>query len=150
MKDVSRSQLQSKHTVLQTAKDFLKTCPSEIYYILSQPEVSSSEVEASAHHLKMATSNPAVKTRYGVSEVARLETKDADSVARFLEKECGTKVVDGSNGVDVAYKEREGRGSVVVRREMGGVGEGKEEREEALVDHGMSNISPRKAVEHQN
>jgi hypothetical protein len=87
----------------------------------------------------MAVSNPAVKSRYSVSEVAGLKTRDVDVLMNMLVKECAAKIVQWNEGsVEDTFKMREGQeGSVVVRVDMAELESGKELRAEGLEDRGM-------------
>ncbi len=87
----------------------------------------------------MAVSNPAVKSRYSVSEVAGLKARDADVLANMLVKECTAKIIQGNEGsVDETFKMKEGQGgSVVVRVDLAELESGKEVRAEGLEDRGM-------------
>lgn len=112
LQDASRSQLQSSSSVLQTTKDFLKTCPSEIYFIVSQRSVSAPELSKDSHHLKMAVGNPGVKTRYSVSEVTGLKYSDTQDLVKFLQDECGATTPTDAQTVYGLSLENTGTGVV--------------------------------------
>ncbi|KAE8442647.1 hypothetical protein EG329_003004 [Mollisiaceae sp. DMI_Dod_QoI] len=115
--DVSTYQLQSKSVVIDSAKKFLSSCPSEIYYVVSQPGVSFTDLSSSAVHLKKALSNPGVQARYTIGEVVGLNATDADELEAYIQNQCGAKKADVSN-VASALKQRTGtQGSSVIVRE---------------------------------
>jgi hypothetical protein len=92
LKDLSKAQLQSRTEVLENTKRFLKTCPTDFYYIHTQPQVSSSLLRSHSPHLQKALESPGVKARYTVSEVPGLEARDGDDLAAFLKRECGAVI----------------------------------------------------------
>ncbi len=127
--------------MLETAKGFLKTCPSEMYYIITQPSLSSAELRAYQPHLRTALLNPSVKTQISVSEVPGLTVGDGDELVKFLGKECGAKMAKAFGVKDVA-KELEGNmaeetKSVVVRGEWPVASSVRQERKELAEDAGM-------------
>lgn len=137
--DVSTSQLQSKTQILSSAKKFLDGCQSEIYYIVSQPSVSFSELSSSAPHLKTALSNPGVHARYAVGEVVGLNASDADKIESYIQSQCGAKKADYNGGdIKSALKQRTGtQGSSVIVRVNNADIEGSN-REELVGDAGTS------------
>merc|ERR1711939_595663 len=52
--DLNTAQLQTSSSILASAKAHLSTCPSQIYYILTQPSLLASELSTHAPHLKNA------------------------------------------------------------------------------------------------
>ncbi|KAK0109462.1 hypothetical protein ONS95_002155 [Cadophora gregata] len=117
-------QLQTSSSILASAKSHLSTCPSQIYYILTQPSLLASELKTQAPHLKNAVGHESVKGRLAVNEVVGLKAGDAEELISVLEKKCGAVV--GSEA-------REGK-SVVVRREWKGIEGEKEERRRMVED----------------
>ncbi|CZR69166.1 uncharacterized protein PAC_19066 [Phialocephala subalpina] len=133
--DVSTGQLQSKTQVLSSAKKFLDGCQSQIYYIISQPSISLSDLSTSAPHLKSALSNPGVQSRFSVGEVVGLNASDADEIEAYIQSRCGAKKADYSGGdVKAALGQRTGTGgsSVVVKVKQAAI-EG-EDRAEGVAD----------------
>jgi hypothetical protein len=120
LQDAPSEQLQSSHEVLHTAKEFLKTCPSELYFIISQPSLSSVELSTHSPHLKTAISNPAVKTRIVVNEVLGLGFSDGEDLLKFVAKKCGAKLVEGRD-LKSAMEQRQYEDSVVVFVERSGL-----------------------------
>ncbi|KAH7408952.1 BIG/ATPase V1 complex, subunit S1 [Cadophora sp. MPI-SDFR-AT-0126] len=96
--DLNTAQLQTSSSILTSAKAHLSTCPSQIYYILTQPSLLSSELGAHAPHLKNAVGHDSVKGRLAVNEVVGLKVGDAEELVKVLERECGAVV---GNGKDV-------------------------------------------------
>ncbi|KAL5317955.1 hypothetical protein ACEPPN_015059 [Leptodophora sp. 'Broadleaf-Isolate-01'] len=92
-KDVNTAQLQSSTSILASAKAHLSTCPSQIYYILTQPSLTSSELSAHAPHLRNAIVHSSVQGRLAVNDVLGLKASDGDELQALLEKECGAQVV---------------------------------------------------------
>merc|ERR1711939_421637 len=58
--DLNTAQLQTSSSILASAKAHLSTCPSQIYYILTQPSLLASELSTHAPHLKNAVECGAV------------------------------------------------------------------------------------------
>jgi hypothetical protein len=91
LQDVSAEQLQSSTDVLRATKEFLSTCPSDIYVIISQPNANAADY--SSHgcvpYLRRAMSNEGVQTKFSVSEVVGLEEGNADDLADYVSKNCG-------------------------------------------------------------
>jgi hypothetical protein len=88
---VSRNQLQSAASVLETTRLFLKDCPSELYYIVSQPSLSHEDLTqaSSIPHLKHALKNSNVQSEFSVSEVVGLEDGSAKVLLEEIEAQCG-------------------------------------------------------------
>jgi hypothetical protein len=134
LKDASRQQLQLSTEALQNAKEFLKDCPSEIYYIVSQPSVSATELGATTD-LKTLSSDSGVKARVTVSEVVGMKGGEGEELVRFIEEKCGATRSEGMKPIA-------GTGSVVVSKNFPALGSSVEEREEMLRDHGKSSHLP--------
>ncbi|KAI6712242.1 hypothetical protein JHW43_005218 [Diplocarpon mali] len=92
-KDIPSAELQSSSSVLSSTKQLLASCPSDIYLVLAQPSLLSSELRAHAHHLKNAASHHSVKTRLGVSEVVGGTVAHRGVIVDFLVRECGVQRV---------------------------------------------------------
>ncbi|KAF8850531.1 BIG1-domain-containing protein [Acephala macrosclerotiorum] len=133
--EVSTSQLQSKTQVLSSAKKFLDGCQSQIYYLISQPSISFSELSSSAPHLKNSLSNPGVQSRFTVGEVVGFNASDADEIEAYIQSQCGAKKADYNGGdIKSALKQRTGtQGSSVIVRVNNAAIEG-ESREEMVGD----------------
>merc|ERR1712098_365101 len=66
--DLNTAQLQTSSSILASAKAHLSTCPSQIYYILTQPSLLASELSTHAPHLKNAVESDSVMGRLAVDE----------------------------------------------------------------------------------
>lgn len=100
-----------------SAKKFLSSCLSQIYYVVSQPGVSFNDLSSSAPHLKNALSNPGVHSRFTVSEVVGLNATDADDLEAYIQSQCGAVKADVSD-IKSALGQRTGtQGSSVIVRE---------------------------------
>ena len=88
---ISTAQLQSSSAVLGTTKSLLKDCPSELYYIISQPALSSSDLSSSDSipHIKRALQNPAVQSRFSVAEVLGLKDVKVEDLVKEIDSQCG-------------------------------------------------------------
>jgi hypothetical protein len=141
LQNAQAAQLQSSSSVLNSASHFLKDCPSELYYIITQPSVSSSDISSqdSIPHLKHALTNPGVQGRFAVSEVAGIKNVTAKDLVRSIDAACGG--VLGFDEVDNgAWKEklREGKKVVLTTTLEALPIEG---REEVLAHNGMLQLS---------
>jgi hypothetical protein len=96
LQDVPHDQLQSARSVEKTTKSFLNSCPSEIYYIITQPALSTRDWNTEDHvpFLKRAVANPSVRTRFSVAEVVGQELGDADELAAYIKSHCGGVELD--------------------------------------------------------
>jgi hypothetical protein len=106
----------------------LKGCPSDIYYVVSQPDVSATEL-ATSPFLRTLSSDEGMKTRVIVSEVVGMKGREGEELVRFIKESCGATRSEG-------FKPISGTGSVVVWKEFPALGSSAEEREEMLGDHG--------------
>merc|ERR1711977_52140 len=82
--DLNTAQLQTSSSILASAKAHLSTCPSQIYYILTQPSLLASELSTHAPHLKNAVESDSVMGRLAVNEVVGLMVEDFDSTLYSL------------------------------------------------------------------
>merc|ERR1711977_787285 len=82
--DLNTAQLQTSSSILASAKAHLSTCPSQIYYILTQPSLLASELSTHAPHLKNAVESDSVMGRLAVNEVVGLKVEDAEELIRVL------------------------------------------------------------------
>lgn len=101
---------------METAKEFLKGCPSEVYYVIEQPDVSAAELRWSPF-LKGLSTDKELKAGVMVKEVVGMKGGEGEELVRFVEKRCG-------------------KGSVVVRKAFSALSGAVEEREEVLREHG--------------
>jgi len=129
--DLNTAQLQPSSSILASAKAHLSTCPSQIYYILTQPSLLASELSAHAPHLKSAVEDKSVQGRLAVNEVVGLKMEDAEELVRVLEKECGAVVSSG---------EGEGK-NVIVSKSAAGI-EGEREERSRMVEDIDSTLYP--------
>lgn len=139
LSSVETAQLQSSAAVLNAARHFLKSCPSELYYIITQPSLSSSDISPSDSipHLKHALTNPGVHGRYGVSEVVGLEDIGAKDLVEVIDSQC--RGVLGFDNVDNrAWKDAlRGGKKVVVTTLLEELPAATEIRGEVLADNGI-------------
>ena len=96
LQDASVAQVQSSQAVLDTTKQFLSSCPTDIYYIIQQPSVLPSDLSPSAvPNLQAVLSSSAVKAKYLVSETRGLGNDVKEELLAHLRKSCGSvRVVD--------------------------------------------------------
>ena len=157
LSSVETAQLQSSSAILNAARHFLKNCPSELYYIITQPSLSSSDISPSDSipHLKHALTNPGVHGRYSVSEVVGLEDISVKDLVEVIDKQCrgvlGFDNVDNGAWKD-ALKENK---RVVVTTSLKELPAAAEFRGEALANNGISpstglfpsiHLIPRRAI----
>ena len=94
LQDASVAQIQSSQAVLETAKQFLSSCPTDVYYIIQQPSVLSSDLSPSSiPNLQAALSSSAVKAKYLVSETRGLGNDVKQELLGHLRKSCGEMTV---------------------------------------------------------
>lgn len=87
------AQVQSSQAVLKSTKEFLGSCPSDVYYILHQPSIHSTDLSPSAiPNLHAALSSSTVKSRYLVAETSGLGTDSKQEVVAYLQEKCGETV----------------------------------------------------------
>jgi hypothetical protein len=138
---VPTAQLQTYSTVLETTKAFLKDCPSELYYIITQPSLSSSDLESpdSIPQLKRALRNPSVQSRFSVAEVLGLSHSGVDDILRLISSCDVLPFDDVGNG---AWKQalREGN-KVLVATTFDALPALEDERREMLADNGSFPLS---------
>jgi hypothetical protein len=89
---------------LDTTKQFLSSCPTDLYYIIQQPSVLSSDLsQSSIPNLQAALSSSAVKTKYLVSETRGLGNNVKQELLDHLRKSCGEmEVLDKDAAVQTA------------------------------------------------
>jgi hypothetical protein len=138
LSDVSTAQLQSSSSVLDNTRSFLKTCPSELYYIISQPSLSSSDLSlpGSIPHLKRALKNPGVRSRYSVAEVVGLEDANVKDLVKEIDSQCGGVLGFDDVGSNAWKEALRGGKKVVVTTTMEELPAGEDERRELLADNG--------------
>ena len=139
LSSVETAQLQTSSAVLNAVRHFLRNCPSELYYIITQPSLSSSDISPpdSIPHLKHALTNPGVHGRYGVSEVVGLEDIGAKDLVEVIDSQC--RGVLGFDNVDNrAWKDAlRGGKKVVVTTLLEELPAATEIRREVLTDNGI-------------
>ncbi|KAK2630029.1 hypothetical protein QTJ16_000849 [Diplocarpon rosae] len=91
--DIPTVELQSSTSVLSSTKQLLASCPSDIYLVLAQPSLLSSELRAYAHHLKNAASHSSVKARLSISEVVGGTVAHGGEIVDYIIRECGVQQV---------------------------------------------------------
>jgi hypothetical protein len=89
LQDALTEQLQSSTNVLRATREFLSTCPSDIYVIISQPNANAADYShGSVPYLQRAMSNEGVQTKFSLSEVVGLEDGIADDLADYVSEKC--------------------------------------------------------------
>jgi hypothetical protein len=90
-----RQEVQTTSSVLQTTKDFLRTCPSDLYIIIQQPAVAASDLSArgAVPHLKAAIKDSRVKVFYSVTDVVTDNLDIVQELDSFIASSCGQNVV---------------------------------------------------------
>jgi hypothetical protein len=119
-------QVQSAAAVLETTKEFLSSCPSDVYYIIHQPSLRSTDLSpASVPNLQAALAAPTVQTRYLVSETGAMDAGIKHDLVAYLKEKCGeTTFLDGDAEVQIAeelgsqIKRYSKKGKVVVLNTM--------------------------------
>lgn len=97
LQNTSADQLQPADNVLKVTKDFLATCPSDFYVIVTQPAISLSDLASpsSIPFLREALSRQDAQTVLSVSEVVGLKDFNptalpiAQELAKVVETRCG-------------------------------------------------------------
>lgn len=79
--------------MLKNTKEILSSCSSDIYYIIRQDSISSSQL-SEAPHLKHTVSNIDSKNKYTVSDVVGWNPNDGQEVANYIAQTCGAKPTD--------------------------------------------------------
>ncbi|KAM3157880.1 hypothetical protein ABEW05_001590 [Botrytis cinerea] len=92
--EIERQELDTTSSVLQNAKSFLSTCPSDVYIIIQQDALAASDfsVPESVPHIKAAIADSRVRATYSVADVMHEDGNLAGEIAEFIEKACGQKV----------------------------------------------------------
>jgi hypothetical protein len=96
LQENSVAQLQNSQAILDTTKEFLSSCPTDVYYIVHQPSILSSDLSTSAIlSLQRALSAPAIKAKYMVSEARGLSGDVKEELLAHLQESCGeTQSID--------------------------------------------------------
>lgn len=104
VQDTSVAQIQSLQTVLKVTKEFLISCPSDVYYIVHQPSIRSDDLTPSAiPSLQTALSSSTVKTKYLVSEARGLGSDVKQELVTHLRERCGDiRLLDRDASVQTA------------------------------------------------
>lgn len=90
LQDATVAQIQTSRAVLDTTKEFLGSCPTDIYYIIHQPSVLPTDLTPSSiPNLQAALSSSTVKAKYLVSETRGLESDVKQELATHLRNACG-------------------------------------------------------------
>lgn len=85
----SVAQIQSSQAVLDATKEFLNSCPTDVYYIIDQPSVLSTDVSQSTiPNLHAALSSSVVKAKYLVSEAKGLGRDVKQELVAHIGKSC--------------------------------------------------------------
>ena len=136
------AQLQSYTSILNAARHFLKNCPSELYYIITQPSLSSNDISSpdAIPHLRHALTNPSVHGRYAVSEVAGLKGISAKDLVEVIDSQCGG-VLGFDEVANGEWKEklREGK-RVVLTTELNELPAASDLRAEVLSGNGIPSL----------
>ncbi|KAJ8059315.1 hypothetical protein OCU04_012276 [Sclerotinia nivalis] len=96
---IERQGLDTASSVLQNAKSFLSTCPSDVYIIIQQAALAASDFSTkdSVPHLKAAFSDSRVRATYNVMDVVYEGGNLAEELAQHIETKCGKKVQRRNN-----------------------------------------------------
>ncbi|KAI9648758.1 hypothetical protein NHQ30_003398 [Ciborinia camelliae] len=91
---IESQELDTASSVLQNAKNFLSTCPSDVYIIIQQAALAASDLSAqnSVPHLKAAISDSRVRATYSVTDVIYEGRNLAEELAEHIESSCGKNV----------------------------------------------------------
>lgn len=93
MKDGVES-VQSSERVLKSTKEFLSSCPSDVYYLIHQPSIRSSDLQRSTlPSLSIAIDDPGVESKYLVPDVRSLGSDVKHELATYLQERCGETTV---------------------------------------------------------
>jgi hypothetical protein len=111
-------ELQTASSVLQATKDFLRTCPSDLYIIIQQPALAASDLSArgAVPHLRAAIADTRVKGVYSVTDVVAEDLDVVQELESFIASSCGqnvvsrmdaslSNVIDGAKNIIVANLE---------------------------------------------
>lgn len=93
--DVARWQVQTAEAVLGTTKEFLKTCPSDIYVIISQPGLTASDFfkQAAFVHVKTTVANGLnINAVLSVSEMVQAEGDVVEDLVGQIRDSCGGEI----------------------------------------------------------
>jgi len=112
LQEALTQKLQSKHQIMENAKEFLSGCPSEVYFVVEQPDVSAAELRWSPF-LKELSADKGLKTAVMVNEVVGMMGGEGDELVKLVEEMCGKE-------------------SVVVRKAFSALAGTVQEREEML------------------
>jgi hypothetical protein len=143
---IATAQLQSSSAVLETTNSFLKDCPSELYYIILQPSLASSDLSSpdSIPNLRRALKNPGVHSRYSVAEVLRSKDVSIQDLVKEIDSQCGGVLgFDDATGDSWKGALNEGK-RVVVTTTFDALPAVEDERRKMLADNGkpFSNSFP--------
>ncbi|TGO10414.1 hypothetical protein BTUL_0136g00370 [Botrytis tulipae] len=91
---IESQELDTTSSVLQNAKNFLSTCPSDVYIIIQQDALAASDFSApgSVPHMKAAIADSRVRATYSVLDVMHEDGSMAGELAEYIEKTCSQKV----------------------------------------------------------
>lgn len=132
---IESQELDTASSVLQNTKNFLATCPSDVYIIIQQGGLAASDFSAinSVPNLKAAIADERSKTTYSVSEVVYQDGNLAEELISYIATTCGKDVerlVDGRVSTVGAS------GIIVSNIGLDGLPSEKEAREEQLNEIG--------------
>ncbi|PQE32007.1 ER protein BIG1 [Rutstroemia sp. NJR-2017a WRK4] len=90
-----RQEVQTASSVLQATKDFLRTCPSDLYIIIQQPALAASDLSAqgAVPHLRAAINDPRVQVIYSVTDMVAEDLDIVQELDSFIASSCGQNVV---------------------------------------------------------
>ncbi|KAM3076064.1 hypothetical protein ACMFMG_006420 [Clarireedia jacksonii] len=83
-------ELQTASSVLHATKDFLRTCPSDLYIIIQQPALAASDLSArgAVPHLRAAIADTRVKGLYSVADVVAEDLNAVQELESFIASSC--------------------------------------------------------------
>ena len=91
---IESQDLDTASSVLQNTKNFLSSCPSDLYVIIKQPALAASDFSTpgAVPHLRAAISDPRIQASYSVTNVIYEGGDMADELEEYIEVSCGKKV----------------------------------------------------------
>lgn len=127
-KEAASSGLGSKREVLQHTKSMLALCTSDIYILISQPQMAIQDIAFSPFLRTIVEQKTAGNAGIASREVLGMDGSEGEELAAFVERRCA-----GYRREKIDGKER---GRSVILREFEKLGGDIESREGMVRDHG--------------
>jgi len=91
---IDSQDLDTASSVLQITKNFLSSCPSDLYIIIQQRALAASDFSTpgAVPHLRAAISDPRVRASYSVADVIYEGGDMVEELAEHIEASCGKNV----------------------------------------------------------